>query len=256
MVCVIGNAMAFKPLNFELKPIKEPVKFAFGIHTGIDIGGAVPFPPGEVLGGGNKMNVIPRLSPSIGLSYGLVITKNWTLAIESTYKTVSMDAKTRIGYQYIKEINEVGEVVEQHFEGRADAHMSFTMLEVPLYVKYSFGQGINRIMFGGYYAHVFKAKFDTTPVQGMLGATADRETWKPFGPGEIDTQNFDHALDNWDAGFVIGYERRVIDRVTIGGRFSMGLKDIFRNGEDNKYLSYAMLHMRGTITLSYAFLRR
>ena len=63
-------------------------------------------------------------------------------------------------------------------------------------------------------------------------------------------------LDNWDAGIVLGYERVLIDRVTIGGRFAMGFKDIFRSGEENKYLSYSMLNMRGTIMLSYTFLRK
>ena len=36
-------------------------------------------------------------------------------------------------------------------------------------------------------------------------------------------------------------------------RVSMGFKDIFRRGSN--YLDYKMLHMRGTLMISYSFLR-
>ena len=41
--------------------------------------------------------------------------------------------------------------------------------------------------------------------------------------------------------------------VKMTARFSMGFKDIFRRGSN--YLEYKMLHMRGTVAVSYAFLR-
>ena len=250
-VLLIGSASAFNPLKIKFKPIKEPVQFAMGVHTGIDIGGAVPYPLSKVVGVGNKMEVVPRLAPSLGVSYSLVVNKNWNVSIESTYKKVEMAAKTRLSQESIRD----GENT-LYFEGRADAHMSFSMIEVPLYVRYSFGNGMNKILLGGYYSYILDAEFVTTPVQGMAGDNEDKSTWEPFGPGEMEQQNFTDKLDNWDAGFVLGYERVLIDRVTIGGRFAMGFKDIFRSGEDNKYLSYSMLNMRGTIMLSYTFLRK
>ncbi len=250
-VLIVGSVNAFSPFGIKLKPIKEPVEFAMAVHTGIDIGGAVPYPLDKILGVGNKMGMVPRLAPSLGVSYSLVVNKHWNVSIESTYKKVEMAAKTRLTQESIRD----GENT-LYFEGRADANMSFSMIEVPLYVKYSFGNGMNKVLFGGYYAYVLDAEFTTTPVQGMAGDNEDKTTWEPFGPGEMEQQNFTDKLDNWDAGIVLGYERVLIDRVTIGGRFAMGFKDIFRSGEENKYLSYSMLNMRGTIMLSYTFLRK
>ena len=45
----------------------------------------------------------------------------------------------------------------------------------------------------------------------------------------------------------------LVARVKMTARFSMGFKDIFRRGSN--YLEYKMLHMRGTVAVSYAFLR-
>lgn len=251
LVLFIGTASAFNPLKIKLKPIKEPVQFYMGVHTGIDIGGAVPYPLDAVLGVGNKMGIVPRLAPSLGISYSLVIDKRWSVSVESTYKKVEMAAKTRLTKESIRE----GENT-LYFEGRADAHMSFSMIELPLYAKYSFGNGMNKLLLGGYYAYILDAEFITTPVQGMAGDNEDKSTWEPFGPGDMEQQNFTDKLGSWDAGIVVGYERVLIDRVTIGGRFAMGFKDIFRSGEENKYLSYSMLNMRGTVMLSYTILRK
>ncbi|MDR0510564.1 MAG: hypothetical protein LBH06_05680, partial [Rikenellaceae bacterium] len=33
-----------------------------GVHTGLDMGGAVPWPLSNAVGGGNKMNAVPRLT--------------------------------------------------------------------------------------------------------------------------------------------------------------------------------------------------
>lgn len=56
-------------------------------------------------------------------------------------------------------------------------------------------------------------------------------------------------MDSWDAGLIVGYERRLLPRMEIGLRVSCGLKDIFKR--DNQYFDYKMLHMRGTLVLSY-----
>lgn len=64
---------------------------------------------------------------------------------------------------------------------------------------------------------------------------------------------FNDYLGKWDAGMLLGYEWQIVPRVKMTARFSMGFKDIFRRGSN--YLEYKMLHMRGTVAVSYAFLR-
>lgn len=241
------------------KPKKpDPVKFDIGIHTGFDIGAAVPWPPGEAIGGGNKMSAVPRLSPMLGLSYTTIFDKHWTMTMESTYKTVAMDAKTWVKSQMITIKDSEGNYSKQNFRGTAEAKMSYTMIEIPLYLKYTFNNANNRIVLGGYYSYVIKGKFETTPFKGTL--------FNPEQPVEVGknpatvtpesniTQDFSNDLGNWDAGFILGYERRLSSRVNLSGRFSMGLKDVFKPNVEN--FDYAMLHMRGTVVLSYMFLRK
>ena len=237
---------------FALKPGKDPVKFAVGVHAGIDIGGAVPYPPGKAIGGQNKMSATPRLTPALGLSYTTMFDRHWSAVVESTYKTVALDARTWVEQQGMRDPDDG---TWQYFRGRADASMSFSMLEIPLYVRYSFGDGTNKVFLGGYYARVFKGKFETTPGPGMATPTpGDDKTWSVVNKGDMGTRNFDNGLDKWDAGIIVGYERRIINRVNLSGRFSAGFKDVFRR--DSRYLEYAMFHMRGTLMLSYMFMRK
>lgn len=236
------------------KPKTDPVKFDIGIHTGFDIGAAVPWPPGEVVGGGNKMSAVPRLSPALGLSYTTIFDKHWTITLESTYKTVAMDAKTWVKSQMFTIKGSDGSISKQEFRGTAEAKMSYTMLEIPLYLKYTFKKGNDRVFLGGYYAYVFKGRFETIPIKGTLSSPEPPYSPEPVTPESAIIQNFDNAMDTWDAGFILGYERKLTHRVNLSGRFSMGFKDVFK--PDDKYLDYAMLHMRGTVVLSYMFLRK
>ena len=59
-------------------------------------------------------------------------------------------------------------------------------------------------------------------------------------PGNPLYINFSNLLDSWDMGLIAGYERL---------RFSCGFKDIFK--PSNQYFDYKMLHMRGSLVLSY-----
>lgn len=238
------------------KPYQEPVKFAFGVHTGTDIGGAVPWPPGKTIGGKNKMSATPHLTPALGLSYTLLFNPCWSLSAESTYKIVSLDAKAWVENQIFVDREDDQWV---SFRGTAFMEMSFPMMEFPVYVRYTFRNGINRVFMGGYYARVFNARFLTTPYKGMLFNVIDGHPDYDNPKGSVSpdapyTQNFSDAMDAWDAGFLAGYERQIFNRIMLSGRFSMGFKDIFRH--DKKYLTYNMLHMRGTITLSYMFLKK
>lgn len=244
------------------KPKTDPVKFSVGIHTGFDIGAAVPWPPGEAVGGGNKMSAVPRLSPALGFSYTTIFNKHWMLTVESTYKTVAMDAKTWVKSQllYLKDANGNVEGIQQ-FRGTAEAKMSFTMLEVPLYLKYTFRKGYDKVFLGGYYAYVIKGRFETIPKKGTITELSvdpphepTPDSTIPVTPESAVVQNFDSSMDSWDAGFILGYERKLTSRVNLSGRFSMGFKDVFK--PEDKYLDYAMLHMRGTVVLSYTFMRK
>ena len=240
------------------KIFSDTVKFAGGVHMGIDIGAGVPWPPGKTIGGENKMSATPHLMPALGFSYTAIFNKRWSITLETTYKTISLDAKAWVENQtFIDRENDPWVWVS--FRGTAFMEMFFPMLEIPLFMRYTFESGNNRVFFGGYYARVFNARFVTTPYKGMLFNVIDGKPDYDNPKGSVSpdspyTQNFNDAMDKWDAGFLAGYERQIFPRVILSGRFSMGFKDIFH--PDKKYLSYNMLHMRGTLTISYLFMRR
>ena len=68
-------------------------------------------------------------------------------------------------------------------------------------------------------------------------------------PDDMDDMDFDSSLDSWDLGILMGYERKLSTRFELGLRFSWGFKDIFKS--NNQYFDYSMLHMRGTVIISY-----
>lgn len=231
--------------NTKQTAAQNDQRFHFGIHTGFDLGAAVPWPISDAVGGGDKMNAAPRLTPALGFSGEYLISKKISAVAEATYKTIALDASIitlNSGQRFIDDgLNVI-------FYGRAKTSMSFTMLELPLYAKYKINEK-NRVFLGGYYAYIVTGKFEATALSGRLE--------NPEIPGEVTVinpsdplfQDFGPNLSNWDAGWLAGYERKLSNRFTLSGRFSMGLKDIFRNGQN--YLEYSMLNMRGTIALSY-----
>ncbi len=219
-----------------------------GIHTGLDIGGAVPWPLNKAIGDGDKMNATPNLSPAIGLSLHRDLNFCWSIVAEATYKTIALDAEiiTLTKGQRFKDDNQLDVL----FFGRAETSMSFSQLEFPVYLKYKISER-NRVFLGGYYSHIFtgSSRFDATALDGRLQNPDDETDITIVNPSDPAYQNFNENLDNWDVGFLVGYERKVLKRFTLSGRFSAGFKDIFKPGEN--YLAYSMWNMRGTITLSY-----
>ena len=218
-----------------------------GIHTGLDLGAAVPWPINKAIGGGDKMNATPHITPALGLSVEYQFLPRWSLVAEATYKTVALDASI-ITLRNGQKFQDDGFGVT--FYGRAKMSMSFSMLEVPLYFKFKINDN-NRVFLGGYYAYVADSKFVATAMDGRLekddqqgGTTVD--IIKPDSPF---VQDFDDNLDNWDTGFQVGYERKVWKKLTLSGRVSVGFKDIFKPNEN--YLDYSMWNMRGTLTLAY-----
>lgn len=216
-------------------------RFALGVQLGTDIGGAIPFPFSNVP---KPFNPYPRLAPSIGAKLTFPVNRHWTLGTEFTYKKIAIDADARIKNQ---KFNDRENGVVASFTGSAEMGMDFTMMEVPVYFKYTFKNQKDRILVGAYASWIINSEFDIKVNKGYMmdehgnySGAIDKE------PLEI---NFNDILDKWDAGMVVGYERRLFSRIDLGLRFSCGFKDIFKS--DNQYFDYSMLHMRGTLVVSY-----
>lgn len=216
-------------------------RFALGVQLGTDIGGAIPFPFSNVP---SPFNPYPQLYPSLGAKLTFPVTKKWGIGAEITYKKEAIDADARIKNQ---RFNDVKNDVVARFTGSAEMGMDFTMLEVPVYVKYTFPNQKDRILFGGYFAYILKGKFDIQVNEGFM--MTDEEIYNGAIEDEPLQINFSDILDKWDAGLVLGYERKLFSRVEVGLRVSWGMKDIFKR--DNQYFDYKMLHMRGTLAVSY-----
>ncbi len=216
----------------------DSYSLSMGVVVGTDIGGAVPFPLSNVP---KPFNPYPQIKASFGGIFNFSLTDRWGVGAELMYKNVGMKADARVENQ---KFNMDG--TDVYFTGTAKMNMEFTFLEVPVYAKYSFEKGNDRIIAGLYYSHVFTATFHTSPQKGFIG----------YQPNKVEieevsdiTMNFDEVLDSWDIGFLIGYERRILDRLNLGLRFSMGFKDIFV--PSSNYFEYKMLPMRGSISISY-----
>lgn len=221
-------------------------KFNIGVHTGLDIGAAAPYPPSS-LGSESKISAVPYLTPALGFSANLIINDQWSLSMESTYKKFGIDAKAWVTDQRFIDIDDPERIIS--FRGTAKVQMKFSLLEIPVYAGYSFNKGKNRLVLGPYFAYVFSGEFDASPQKGMLVNVNNPDDFAPVSPEEPFTQNFSDNLSNWDIGMLIGYEWRVIEKMYLGARLSVGFKDVFK--PDAKYLTYDMIHMRGTLTLSY-----
>lgn len=244
--------------NRKAAPLTEAPRYALGVHVGIDIGGAVPWPPSNLSSGDMKMSAVPKLNASLGMSFTAPISKRFTVTAEATYKQVGIDADAWVSGQKFRVPNPDGADLMTQFRGTANVVMDFTMLEFPVYVGFSFRGGRDRIYLGAYYSYVFSSHFNTTPLKGLVenpnNPSEPPIMITPDNPVPSDVMPvFDNYLGKWDGGMLLGYEWQIVSRIKMTARISMGFKDIFRTGSN--YLDYKMLHMRGTVALSYAFLK-
>ena len=113
-------------------------RFALGVQLGTDIGGAVPFPFKHIP---ETFNPYPKLNLSLGAKLSFPITSRWSLGTELTYKTITMNADARVENQRYQDKELV-----QYFSGSAEMHMDFTMLEIPVYTKYTLRNGKDRLL--------------------------------------------------------------------------------------------------------------
>lgn len=231
-------------------------KYAFGVHVGLDLGAAAPWPPANM--NAMKMSAVPKLSPSLGISFTAQLPKRFSVSAELTMKQVGIDADAWVSGQQFRMPNPDGEDFITRFRGTANVMMNFSMLELPVYVGYGFNNGRSRIYLGAYYSYILKSSFNTVPLKGLVD-NPDNPSEPPImvtpdKPVPSDVMPvFSNYLGKWDAGILLGYEWQIVPRVNMTARFSMGFKDIFRKGSN--YLEYKMLHMRGSIMLSYSLLR-
>lgn len=219
---------------------KVEYRFALGVQIGTDIGGALPFPFKNIP---STFNPYPKLSPSLGAKFTFPIDRRWTMGAEATYKKVAMDADARVKDQRFQNGNIVAS-----FTGTAEMSMDFTMLEVPLYFKYTFRNQKDRILVGAYASWVMNSNFEVLAKKGYT-LTEDGAFDAPITEEDKFNMDFSESMDNWDAGLILGYERRLFTRIELGLRFMCGFKDIFK--PDNQYFDYNMINMRGTLVLSY-----
>ena len=103
-------------------------------------------------------------------------------------------------------------------------------------------------MIGPYFALVMKSAFVIDPEKGYIGTTGPDKVDSVM-PEDMDDMDFSSYMDSWDLGLLLGYERRLSRRFELALRVSMGFKDILKR--DNQYFHYNMLHMRGTVVVSY-----
>lgn len=219
------------------------------VQVGTDIGGAIPVPFSYIP---DVFVPTPKVLPNVGVRYGIVLPKGWTLGAEVSYKHVEMSADAIVQNMRatLPGIGAGGTDMTQYFSGRASMNMAFDIMEVPVYVRYRFeGRGGHNILFGGYGAWIISSRFTNNPVNGFIGSAPDvvDAIITPDAQIPAEQKDFSRYMSKWDAGLLVGYENSFFKRIRVGLRLSVGFKDIFYY----KVLEYKMLHMRGTITLSY-----
>ena len=215
-------------------------RFALGVQVGTDVGGAIPVPFRHIP---ETFNPYPKLDLSLGAKLTFPVTTRWDVGAEVTYKTITMNADARVENQKFQDNNTI-----EWFSGTADMHMDFTMLEIPVYAKWSFRNLKDKVLLGPYFALVMKSSFVIDPIKGYIGLTGPDEMDSVVDEN-MDDMDFSPYMDSWDMGVLLGYERKLSRRFELGLRVSMGFKDIFH--KDNQYFDYNMLHMRGTVVISY-----
>lgn len=214
-----------------------------GVRVGTDIGAAVPFPFSNI-----PSEFAPKVKPRLTFGGEVIVpvSKRFTVTAEVNYKTVGVDAKAFVEEQFFQSegLNDNEPVF---FTGMADMNMSFTMLEFPLYAEYQFTGGRNRLIFGGYYAMNRKQTFDVVAKKGYMQVEKGDEDLLSLNTNF--TMSFTNDLGAWDAGVVFGYERRIIEGLSVNGKVHIGLKSIFESGFDK--LEYKMYPMRLAVGLTY-----
>lgn len=165
-----------------------------------------------------------HLSPAWGLKMTFPFTRKWFLGSEVNYSqlqyTVSGEEKP-------------GEIAE-HSGTKQWADFDLKQVQVPVYLKYMLGCNRASVLLGFYGSYVFDGGY------------------RLASEGNSSSADYSDALESWNAGITFGYEHRIIKRLNIMCRFSVGLKEVTRGP---KPWNDRLLPMQACITLSYDFLR-
>lgn len=217
--------------------------FKAGVLVGTDIGGAIPVPFKYIP---KTFNPYPQLNIAIGAFAGLRLYDNWDVELSVIYKTVGMKADAMVENQKYEDRSNG---LLQYYTGTASMDMSFTMVEFPILVNYSFPNDISKVQFGVYVAYNLKPQFTTLATKGYAGGSPNTVSVIVDPGGQAINMEFSNTLSDLDAGLVLGYKHTVYKRFDVGARISLGLCDIFKSG--SKFFDYKMLHMRGSLMISY-----
>ncbi|CCZ08027.1 MULTISPECIES: outer membrane beta-barrel protein [Culturomica] len=214
-----------------------------GLRIGTDIGGALPFPFSNI-----PSEFAPKIKPRLTFGGEVIVpvSKRFTITAEVNYKTVAIDAEAFVEEQFFQ-AEGLNNNEPVFFTGMADMNMSFSMIEIPVYAEYQFSGGRNRVMLGGYYTINKKQSFDVVAKKGYMQITKGDEDVLALNTNF--TMSFTDDLDSWDAGVLFGYERRIMENLSVNGKVHIGLKSIFTDGFDK--LEYKMYQMRLAVGVTY-----
>lgn len=217
-------------------------------QIGVDIGGAIPTTFGTIEKIGS--NVSPKLNPSLALKVGYDVNPQWGVVTEICYKQVGIKAGAKVKDQLFQIKDASGDIQDVWFTGIADMDMEFSFMEIPVYAKYSWNEGRDKVLCGIYGAWVINPKFNNIAQKGYLSDVEKNPNTDQINPLNSPLeQPFNSIMSSWDVGVILGYERRIFHNLNIGLRISMGAVDIFKKNENP--LGFKMHQMRGSIVVSY-----
>lgn len=237
--CVVASAKE-KKVKPEVWYGKWPL---LGVRVGTDIGGALPFPFSNIPG-----EFAPKIKPRLTLGGEVIVpvSKRFSVTAEVNFKTVAIDAEAFVEEQFFQ-AEDLNNNEPVFFTGMADMNMSFSMIEIPVYAEYHFSGGRNRLLLGGYYSVNKDQSFDVVAKKGYMQTTKGDEDLLSLNTNF--TMSFTDDLDSWDAGVLFGFERRIIENLSVNGKVHIGLKSIFTDGFEK--LEYKMYQMRLAVGLTY-----
>lgn len=220
---------------------KEERRFPFptiGFKIGTDLGAATPFPFKYI-----PAQMSPTIHPKLTLGGRIAIPlpNGFTPVIEANFKTLSLSADAMVQDQQFSTDGLI-----TYFSGQATMDMSFSMLEFPVYLRYEFKKKKDAVALGGYYAIVKDAKFETIAKKGMMGDFPGDKNAMILKEDQM--MPFTEDLDNWDAGMVLGYRRKIIRWIYADAMMYVGFKSIFIPSFDK--LAYKMYPIRGSFSIS------
>lgn len=214
-----------------------------GFKIGTDVGAATPF-PFKYIPAKMSPSIHPKLTLGANITYPLY--KRLSITAEINYKKLDLSADAMVEEQQFIDASDPEKPFTTYFSGQATMDMYFTLLEFPVYFRYTFAGPNNALALGGYYALVKEAAFETIAKKGMMGKTpGDKD------PAILDLQqvmSFTSDLDRWDAGIVLGYRRKIIKWIYADAMMQVGFKSIFISSFDK--LAYKMYPIRGSFSIS------